>query len=324
MRADDKQAFELMTSSTLYSELPERLKRYRSDTFNDKYKRLPWDDLSRTITAHIAKDGYWYIHPAEHRTLTVREAARIQTFPDDFRFSGTRSDAFRQIGNAVPPLLGLAVAEAIRPDNGGDQLERLPVLELRRQLVAWAKARRRDAWWLFPGPDMTTLAAAFAALLEVHQLTPDQAAVMMEPFQGATRITPSALEKIEATRFTPARGRAVDAAIRKLQDAADSDELIAIDGLLRPSQQAVFGMLRGGNQLITSQRVVAIVAELLDLPEAQRGRGTDIKVALAQLVGAGDDAALRMAAIRALVKEDVQLILAFQREDLHDATARAS
>ena len=71
-----------------YKDVPERLKRYRSDIFNDKYNRLTWNGLSRTITAHLAKDGYWYIHPSQHRTLSVREAARIQTFPDDFRFAG--------------------------------------------------------------------------------------------------------------------------------------------------------------------------------------------------------------------------------------------
>ena len=52
-----------MDAKTLYSELPDELKRYRDDIFDDKYKRLDENDLSRTITAHIAKDGYWYIHP---------------------------------------------------------------------------------------------------------------------------------------------------------------------------------------------------------------------------------------------------------------------
>ena len=81
-------AFELLDTKTRYSDLPEELKRYRDDIFDDKYKRLDADDLSRTITAHIAKDGYWYIHPRQNRTLTVREAARLQTFPDRFRFAG--------------------------------------------------------------------------------------------------------------------------------------------------------------------------------------------------------------------------------------------
>ncbi|WP_225438359.1 DNA cytosine methyltransferase [Candidatus Frankia nodulisporulans] len=102
VRDDDRRAFALMDEKTLYSELPAEMRRYRSDSFDDKYNRLGWAELSRTITAHIAKDGYWYIHPQELRTLTVREAARLQTFPDRFRFAGYRSDAYRQIGNAVP------------------------------------------------------------------------------------------------------------------------------------------------------------------------------------------------------------------------------
>jgi DNA (cytosine-5)-methyltransferase 1 len=113
VREDDEQAFELLDSESRYSDLPDHLKRYREDIFDDKYKRLSGDDVSRTITAHIAKDGYWYIHPEQNRTLTVREAARIQTFPDWFRFAGPPSSAFRQIGNAVPPRLGFAVGRAL-------------------------------------------------------------------------------------------------------------------------------------------------------------------------------------------------------------------
>lgn len=113
VRDDDAQAFELLDSESRYSDLPDHLKRYRDDIFNDKYKRLSGDDVSRTITAHIAKDGYWYIHPEQNRTLTVREAARIQTFPDRFRFAGPPSAAFKQIGNAVPPRLGNAIGSAV-------------------------------------------------------------------------------------------------------------------------------------------------------------------------------------------------------------------
>lgn len=113
VRADDREAFEQMTSTTKYSDLPDHLRRYRSDIFNDKYKRLDENDLSRTITAHIAKDGYGFIHPRQHRTITVREAARLQTFPDDFRFAGPPSAAFKQIGNAVPVRLGAVVGKSI-------------------------------------------------------------------------------------------------------------------------------------------------------------------------------------------------------------------
>lgn len=72
VRRDDRKIFNMMGADTLYSDLPKRLRRYRADIFDDKYKRLDWADLSRSITAHIAKDGYWYIHPEEARTLTVR------------------------------------------------------------------------------------------------------------------------------------------------------------------------------------------------------------------------------------------------------------
>jgi DNA (cytosine-5)-methyltransferase 1 len=113
VREDDRQAFESMTHATKYTDLSQEHQRYRGDIFDDKYNRLNENDLSRTITAHIAKDGYWYIHPRQSRTLTVREAARLQTFPDDFRFDGPPSAAFRQIGNAVPPQLGKVMGEAI-------------------------------------------------------------------------------------------------------------------------------------------------------------------------------------------------------------------
>lgn len=113
VRDDDVAAFEFLDVKTKYSELPDELKRYRDDIFDDKYKRLDADDLSRTITAHIAKDGYWYIHPEQNRTLTIREAARVQTFPDHFRFAGPPTAAFRQIGNAVPPRLARAIGAAV-------------------------------------------------------------------------------------------------------------------------------------------------------------------------------------------------------------------
>jgi len=113
VRPDDAKAFAAMDSKTKYSDLDPTLQRYRTDIFDDKYKRLDWDELSRTITAHIAKDGYWYIHPAQDRTITVREAARIQTFPDRIRFAGPPSAAFRQIGNAVPPRLAQHLGSAV-------------------------------------------------------------------------------------------------------------------------------------------------------------------------------------------------------------------
>lgn len=112
VRDDDLEIFRAMDSSTKYSDIDASLKRYRDDIFDDKYKRLDWDRPSRSITAHLAKDGYWYIHPEQHRTLTIREAARVQTFPDRVRFAGPPSASLRQIGNAVPPLAARHLVDA--------------------------------------------------------------------------------------------------------------------------------------------------------------------------------------------------------------------
>jgi DNA (cytosine-5)-methyltransferase 1 len=151
VRDDDREAFELMAKGATYPDLPDHLKRYRDDIFDDKYNRLRWDDWSRSITAHISKDGYWYIHPKEHRTLTVREAARIQTFPDRFRFSGVRSDAFRQIGNAVPPVLAEVVAVALREAGSrsrptGELLPSEVRAAVRTRALAWADKGQKPAW----------------------------------------------------------------------------------------------------------------------------------------------------------------------------------
>jgi DNA (cytosine-5)-methyltransferase 1 len=149
VRPDDMEAFRLLGEGQTYIDLPERLRRYRSDVFTDKYKRLSWSELCRSITAHIAKDGYWYIHPDQHRTLSVREAARVQSFPDDFRFAGSASHRYRQIGNAVPVLLGEAIGRAVLD---GLQLERRTRADrthegFRERLMTW---RAASAAWSPP------------------------------------------------------------------------------------------------------------------------------------------------------------------------------
>ncbi|MET4098997.1 DNA (cytosine-5)-methyltransferase 1 [Agrococcus sp. UYP10] len=299
VREDDREAFAMMTSTTLYSDLPERLKRYRSDTFNDKYKRLDWDQLSRTITAHIAKDGYWYIHPAEHRTLTVREAARIQTFPDGFRFSGTRSDAFRQIGNAVPPILGRAVAQSLAC-SAAPKIEtaRLPLM--RSRLADWGARARRSEWWLYPGPEMTPAAAAVAALLEVHRLPVALARAMMEPLRGVLKLNPKMLSHIDVQALSATRRHSIRE-LRALLQGKDEDSWpTEVEKMMGKAQLQNFAVLQGRDELILSKRVASVVAMLMELPDAQTGLYTDIKVALAQLVGRGPHAALRMCAIRTI------------------------
>ena len=80
-----------------------------------KYYVLRWDEPSNLIPAHLFKDGLRHVHPdpEQARTITVREAARLQTFPDDYYFNCSQTDAFKMIGNAVPPLFAKKVAFAI-------------------------------------------------------------------------------------------------------------------------------------------------------------------------------------------------------------------
>jgi len=106
-----------------YNDLPEKLKTHKNRTsFFDRFKVVAADlPYSQTVVAHIAKDGHYYIHPDEkqNRSISVREAARLQSFPDDYYFEGeregaNRTAAFKQIGNAVPPLMAYAIAKSIK------------------------------------------------------------------------------------------------------------------------------------------------------------------------------------------------------------------
>lgn len=87
---------------------------YDKTTFKDRYTRQHRHRPCSTIVAHLAKDGLMFIHPTQNRTLTPREAARVQSFPDWFQFPVARTHQFRVIGNAVPPLVGEAVGIAVK------------------------------------------------------------------------------------------------------------------------------------------------------------------------------------------------------------------
>ena len=99
-----------------YAELPQRLiKHSNTDAFVNRFQVVNGSGISHTVVAHIAMDGHYYIHPdkKQNRSISVREAARIQSFPDDYFFEGSRTSAFKQIGNAVPPLMAQRIAEKI-------------------------------------------------------------------------------------------------------------------------------------------------------------------------------------------------------------------
>lgn len=100
-----------------YTDLPPKMRTQKNeDSFLDRFKVVDGNGLSHTIVAHLAKDGHYYIHPYLEvcRSISVREAARIQSFPDNFYFEGSRSAMFRQIGNAVPVLMAKKIAESIK------------------------------------------------------------------------------------------------------------------------------------------------------------------------------------------------------------------
>ena len=116
----DRERFQMMIHNHWsFGQLRREMPQYEHEharVFDNSYVVQWWDLPSKTILAHIHKDGFQFIHPDEEqrRTFTVREAARIQSFPDDFEFKGSRGEKYKQIGNAVPPLFAEALAKSIR------------------------------------------------------------------------------------------------------------------------------------------------------------------------------------------------------------------
>ena len=93
---------------------------YKVTRFVNKYRKMAADEPSRTVPAHLGKDCYSHIHPdsEQARTISLREAARLQSFPDGFLLTGSLNDRYTQIGNAVPPLMAYAIARNLRQQLG--------------------------------------------------------------------------------------------------------------------------------------------------------------------------------------------------------------
>ena len=112
-----KKLFPYLKPGMKYMELEPEIRKilpFREDIFFDRLKRIDASKPCWTVIAHIGMDGYMYIHPEEQRTLSVREAARIQSFPDDFIFVGNMQQMYVQVGNAVPYLLSKKIAESVK------------------------------------------------------------------------------------------------------------------------------------------------------------------------------------------------------------------
>lgn len=101
-----------------YNELPENLQTHKNKSiFLNRFNVVSGNDyVTSTIVAHLSSDGHYYIHPdiKQNRSISIREAARLQTFPDDFQFEGSRTSIFKQIWNAVPPMFSEIVAKKLR------------------------------------------------------------------------------------------------------------------------------------------------------------------------------------------------------------------
>ena len=308
VREDDRAAFESMTHKTKYTDLAPEFQRYRKDIFDDKYKKLDENDLSRTITAHIAKDGYWYIHPRQTRTLTVREAARIQTFPDDFRFAGPPSVAFKQIGNAVPPLVSQVIGEAIRVALERGDKAALSIRKTSAVLAQWFQdqptvetmpwLKTNNRWKFILGETLldraspTVVNAVWRVIdTPMHELRPgklpsvDAVELLDELMSGVGRG-----QKIATVRQLLAEMESAPDAL--WQPTIDRTSLPTIPAALADLVELALPVSKDGKDseepVLITKGVLRVASRFLGNDADKRNVQTDGRIAVAAMIGFGD------------------------------------
>jgi DNA (cytosine-5)-methyltransferase 1 len=302
VRDDDVAAFKMMDPATKYSDLPDEFKRYRDDIFDDKYKRLDYDGWSRTITAHIAKDGYWYIHPHQHRTITIREAARLQTFPDTFRFAGPPSAAFRQIGNAVPPALGRIVGENLLIALDASPGSCVSSEASSKALAGWYRGLSEMRLpWLRAGTRWQVLVGEIvldrATVQRIRSIWP-----LLVRFRTPGETLSGAADLRTIGKWISREARVEDAialaqTLLDREDAVLTDEtLISLveDKVLLPAQADMVALAtasdEGSEEPVIINKGALRVASRFSASVETQNRLTDGRVAVARLIGYGPDA----------------------------------
>jgi DNA (cytosine-5)-methyltransferase 1 len=327
VRPDDLIIFSAMDSKTRYSEIDEAvvalarvsvetesipaesLKRYRDDIFDDKYKRLDWNQLSRTITAHIAKDGYSYIHPEQDRTLTVREAARIQTFPDEYRFAGPPSAAFKQIGNAVPPRLGEYLGVQILRSVSTGEISIGSTRDTSRLLSTWFDSRAaggqlRFPWFSLPSTasrqDIRSLRWQVIQAELLLGRNREIVATTVWPLLKSIKTPRDALASreriLEFSEWIDRTGQAervLSSAAWLVEQPAALDSMAGMN--LVPNVTGATSALAahvapGPNEdpVIATSGMLRVAARFTNTPVDRRNSGTDGRIAIARMIGAED------------------------------------
>ncbi len=293
VRDDDRLIFESMDSSTRYSEIDDSLKRYRDDIFDDKYKRLAWDKPGRSITAHIARDGYWYIHPDQTRTLTVREAARLQTFPDHVRFAGPPSSAFRQIGNAVPPLLAERVARSIRQAMHRNNPAYLSTTSLSERITTWFEGRKSLT---LPWLNAPTVWSALQGQLLLNRARDDAVKRTWPMIKklNSPDLTIKSTEQLRDMAQLIGRGKQVDRMLNAAHwYAQNPNSLTTTEGLQSAPDVGVVmagiatlvNTATGPTPVVVNQGSLRVASRVFGLPLQQRRSHSDGRLAITRLLG---------------------------------------